>query len=640
MGILKISYENVKSIKDGYLTFSDLNILLGRNGAGKTNLQKYINYYFNNLTNNNIDIDIFDKQNPYNDFSKISVEYDCNDVLKIGNDQHEIFQQIISQLDDKKRITISLTQYKNNEITWSHSYNVRKVIKYLFPIYFIDVRNINLLDWENIWDLVGDLGQKRSKQEESLQIGLDSLLRGTYGDRYIGVLNSLKNELKVSGYDVSPFTNSEKFKQLYKFIFGGEKFKYQENSLNFYSSGFNSFNYIRIFYLILNLLHKDKLKHPLVILDEPEIGLHPTLIDELVEFISSSDGRISSLISTHSSRIIKNSIVLNKVNLFQVTEKNKKTTIRKIKRFEDEKLSRVITDKEASYYFSNGILFVEGVSEYELFTNKILRDIFPILKKIEIFSYNSNNISLDISHPYSRKLDIPHLLLLDSDKILTYSVEKQKFSITGDSYNPLKNEEIARIETFFYGEMRVFQHWRNRIKGISKKVEFNADKNTFTFNDQLFEEFRLLVKNYCISCGVYPVETTIEGVLINKNNYNLFYDWVMSENSDYDKKENIEKAYNMSNEIDYKINVLRILVEGKLDTLNKLKEDHLSNIENIVMRDGYKIILSSPKIQKGSGWVSKYVTYVHSKNENEASKFLNYFPELNDIMKSLEYVMK
>ncbi|WP_214758310.1 retron Eco8 family effector endonuclease [Exiguobacterium sp. S3] len=642
MGIQTVKYENVRSIKNCYLTFSELNILLGRNGSGKTNLQKYLNYFFENLTTNTILTDIFDKENPYNDYAKISVQYDLSNFIHSSDLEHEIFKKISCELDEGKTITLTLTQFKNNEIIWSHSYEIRKIIKYLFPIYFIDVRNIDLLDWENIWDLIGDLGQKRSLHEDTISFELNTLLKKIYGGKYIDNLLQLQNELKDYGYGVIPYNNSDKFKQLYKFIFGGENFNYKDNRLDFYSNGSNSFNYIRIFYLVLNLLHKDKFKHPLVILDEPEIGLHPTLIDELVNFISLNEARVQTLLSTHSSRVVKNSMSLSKVNIFQLIQQKNSTIIKKVKAFEDSRLNKVITDKEASYYFSSGILFVEGITEYELFTSRVLKEIFPVLKRIEIFSYDSNNTTLDISHPHRRKMNIPHLLLLDSDKILNFRDSTRNFTITGDIYNPLKNQKIIQEEMFHYGYKRKLRIVRNRINGISSKTKFNINESTFTFDDDLYRTFRTLVKNYCKYYNVYPVETTIEGVLINKENYTFFISWITSDYSRYSQKDKLKELIEKSGSVRYKVNILRTIVEGKLDTLVQLNSAHISSLPDNAMKNGYIDALNLQKVKKGSGWVVEFIEYVYNNlNEKEKEKqFSLLFPELTDIIKKLEFVME
>ncbi|MBO2535085.1 retron Eco8 family effector endonuclease [Rummeliibacillus suwonensis] len=643
MGIVKISFENIKSLKNTYLNLTDLNVLVGKNGAGKTNIQKYINYFYENLTQVNINKGIFDKENPYNDCAKISIEYNLKAFMEIGKEHSdsEVFKQIKQMMKDEKleTIDISFTQYKNNQIKWNQPYEVRKLIKYLFPIYFLDVRNLNVLDWESIWNLIGDLGQRRSEREEKLFLEFDELLKNTYGKKYLQNINNFQKDLENLEYGVVPYKNSGKFKQLYKFKFNGEVFNYKNNTFDYYSDGANSFNYLKIFYIVLSHLKIDRLKEPLVILDEPEIGLHPNLIDELIKFISIKEHQIQTLLSTHSSRVIKNSIILDNVNIFQISGTNKYSIIKKVKAFEDKKLNKIISDKEASYYFASGILFVEGVTEYELFTNEIIRNIYPIINKVDIFSYNSNNISLDVSHPNQRKMNIPYLLLLDMDKIINYDDIEKKFKVIGDSYNPLMNKEIEKREKYFYGKKRVLRQYRNRIKGISKKVVFPFNENTFSFNDKLYDEFVVYVKYYCMKYNVYPVETTIEGVVINKNNYHLFYEWIMQ--TDYKDKVKLREVVSKSDDIEYHLNVFRTLVEGKLYTISSLDEEKINSIVDSDIKDGYRILFKLHKLKKSSGWVSMFLEFIQNKltTNNELQKFTVLFPELTVIMKLLEIIM-
>lgn len=63
------------------------------------------------------------------------------------------------------------------------------------------------------------------------------------------------------------------------------------------------------------------------------------------------------------------------------------------------------------------------------------------------------------------------MLLLDLDKIIRYDEKTQKFSLKGDSYNPLKNEELERKEQFYYGHKRMAtKNLRSRIKGLTKTL--------------------------------------------------------------------------------------------------------------------------------------------------------------------------
>ena len=65
MPLTRLTIKNFKSIKYCDITLSDLNVLIGENGTGKTNLLDAISYFYYNLTGSNISTEIFDENNHY-----------------------------------------------------------------------------------------------------------------------------------------------------------------------------------------------------------------------------------------------------------------------------------------------------------------------------------------------------------------------------------------------------------------------------------------------------------------------------------------------------------------------------------------------------------------------------------------------
>lgn len=646
MGIINIEFTNVRSLGNAYVDLSTLNVLIGKNGAGKTNIQKYLYYFYENLLDKRIDSEVLDKNNPYNNYAQISVTYDLKRFIDIGdkveNKDNEFFLLINNLTGEKdSKITLTMKQNKNSDIVWNHDYYTRKLIKYLFPIYYLDIRSIDVYNWEDIWGIIGDLGQRRSKNESNLEHELKSMLKGIYGGKYIEYIDNLDKKISDLGYNVVSYKNSEKFEQIIKVKFGGEQFNFREKKLEYYSKGSNSYNYVMMFYSVLEIFSDSKIKSPIIILDEPEIGLHPTLIDKLIKYIYSIDKSIQSIISSHSPRLLKNVLINKDVNIFQVLEKNSQSFIRKVRNLENLRSKYVISDKEASYYFSDGILFVEGVTEYELFNNDNIRKIYKLLQNIEVFSYNSNNISLDASFPIHRNLDIPYILLVDMDKIMKYSESDKKFQISGDTFNPLKDSEIIYREKLMYGENRILSYYRSRIKGITSKVKFNYDPDYFIFDDKLFHTLRNLIKTYNKNYNVYPVNTTIEGVIINNHSYTLFYDWLINV-SNYNDKEDLKKIYKTNTSTSYKVNVLKTIVEGNLEPLFKITDERIENCLIDDIATGYKQVLKLEKLKKGSGWISEFIDYSYDKYKNDdiKKKFNELFPELADIIKTLQIIME
>lgn len=51
MSLSRVIIKNYKSIKHCDVTLSGLNVLIGENGTGKTNLLEAINYFYNNKLN-------------------------------------------------------------------------------------------------------------------------------------------------------------------------------------------------------------------------------------------------------------------------------------------------------------------------------------------------------------------------------------------------------------------------------------------------------------------------------------------------------------------------------------------------------------------------------------------------------------
>ena len=65
MPLTRLCIKNFKSIKSCDISFSELNVLIGENGTGKTNILDAINYFYRNLTESNTSDRIFDENNHY-----------------------------------------------------------------------------------------------------------------------------------------------------------------------------------------------------------------------------------------------------------------------------------------------------------------------------------------------------------------------------------------------------------------------------------------------------------------------------------------------------------------------------------------------------------------------------------------------
>ncbi|WP_341347852.1 retron Eco8 family effector endonuclease [Paenibacillus sp. FSL H3-0469] len=653
MSISKIQFRNLKSLKNIDLSLTDFNCLIGENGSGKSNVLKALAYFYNNLTENNLNFSLFDKNNPFNDFIEIKVTYNLNRLIKITQNNvdrqlleeiHPFFRRVLDLIfhyvSNDNHLRVELRQYRNNIVQWNVPYEVRNFLKNNFPIYLIDSRQIKLNDWENLWDIIGDMSKFKAIDDVHFEEEIKGLLKKTYGDKFLKDLGYIQTEFIKSEVELIPFNPNQKFTQIYQMQLGGKQFKHREEHLDYFSDGMNAYNYLKLLVNIVGKMTQAKLKEPLIIVDEPEIGLHPKYTDELVHSFIRHSKAVKVLIATHSPRMIKGVMSSSDASLYHFSLKQKYTLVKKMKGFTNLRENNIMSEKEASFYFSRGILFVEGPTELELFTNKHLRSLFPVLTEIDTYSYDSDNVKLKLTNPIEKNTSIPYLLLLDLDKIIRYDEKTQKFSLKGDSYNPLKNEELERKEQFYYGHKRMAtKNLRSRIKGLTKNTTFNPDAHWSFISDDYFSLLKSLIKSYCCYNNVYPVQTTIEGTLINSKNYSLVYKWLV----DVKGNKKIKEIYKFKVDDNYRTTTLRLLHSGKYDTLNVPEESKVNEIKDVSVQKIYNTIAEN-KTKKTDGWVSEFLEYyfnnyiyINDMSEDEKiNKFKSHFPELYDIIKFVQ----
>lgn len=155
-------------------------------------------------------------------------------------------------------------------------------------------------------------------------------------------------------------------------------------------------------------------------------------------------------------------------------------------------------------------------------------------------------------------------------------------------------------------------------------------------------QYKELIKSYCLSYNVYPVDTTIEGALINKQNVKIFKDWLITKDSYI--RENVENLYNISSNLDDVTSAFRLAVNGKYDTLKQIMNEQITNQFPDNIRKGYFLIRKlRKKFNKTSGWVTNWLDFVFynyinisESREARVNWFNFYFPELYDIIKNIE----
>ncbi|EMS71253.1 retron Eco8 family effector endonuclease [Ruminiclostridium cellobioparum] len=615
MSILRVQIENYKSIKKCSLSLSDINILIGENGSGKTNVISAIKYFYDNLLIPCNDESIFDVNNKYSNCIKISITYNlynlqkrCKQQLSANKSPHLSYFQKIVNMGTKGLITITLVKTKDKKVLWKGcNEKERALLHDLVPLYLIDSRALDLTDWSNLWEHIGDVVKTENKTSQLIKKDINNIV--TNEDyRLKNFYDELKKAFGNANVKVEKFTPKKYARVLSQVYFEGNEFDFKDNKLYHFSNGTNSFNYTKLLIEILILISEKKMKSPFIIIDEPEISLHHKLVDELSERILLTNKNIEFLISTHSPRMIKN-IMMNdseNSNVFHVRTIEQYSFISKMRLFnaKTENKSKIrITDQHANAYFSRLLFSIEGETELELFENKFIKELFPVLKQADIINkVMSDDVVKKIISPKIRRYSTPMVALVDMDKVIVKNKDINSFKIKTDLF---KDYHVDN-ERYYYTEKRKKTYIaRKRIGAMAQKCRFNYLLPFFSSVDTNYETFLGTIKNYFKEYGLVVAETTAEGMLINKDNQFKFWDFAKKYIFKSNNINNIELHYNSFSRND-KLNFLRLLFEGKSDYILKL--DEIKTFNPGIANNLYNVIMDN-RIIKTSGWVSRWIEF-------------------------------
>lgn len=692
MSIKKITIKNCKSIDFLELNLNmNINCFIGINNVGKSNIMKIINFFHTNLTSEFYDDSMFSKSNPYNDEVEISIEYDFKELLdkvqgsiNVNNgfldDFFSIFNfsQFHSGLDplndivdkvkkyvdkyiEKDKCTLTLKYNRQNKsINWNiKDYDFRAFISVRFPVFFLESRNIDLYNWESIWKLIGEIAPFRKKV--SITGNIEGIFESNNEGQgnYDSVIKDIISEIEKSNIRIQQSNIYEKISQIIQLQLGGKGFEYETHKLKIGSYGMNSYSFMSLYVkLILRLFNNKHLSSPLIMIDEPELHLHLKKIEQFTREIKDYE-RFSTtkwIFATHSPTFVKNIIVEHEdYEMFHVTNTEffNKSYVSRINGFKEKK-HKLISDNEANLFFSEVCVFVEGDTELEVFRNNNLRILYSKLNKIDIYAFEGKEDKLKLVNPNDRKTKINYLVIIDMDKILNYSPKKKKFTLSGSTYlNVIKNKNIIKREKYHYTKkfndtFRIRSEITQRLK--SNIFEIDSTGLCIEQSDERVEIIEL-IQQYYDQYNFIPLETTIEGAIINKRNYHLFYQWIKEHDWN---KEKFDNLYSTLQTEDHKTTFLRLVFFGKTDWFSSDKEGNNKNQEFVAKLKAIKEIRNQLKDStldfgdKTSGWVTSYLNWFFDsklKIENPDDVFVNRnlfqanFPELGKIIEKLEKML-
>ena len=604
MSIQSIKIKNLLSFNELIIdSFEDINCIVGKNNAGKSNLLKLIRYFYNKLDEKReLPPQLYSN---YSSFGTITFIYNISHIKKIvtanknvTNKKLGYFKEIYNLLIEKKHsdfFELTLKIYSNESIDWSiKNKKTRRIIADIYPFFDIESRHIDLYDWNKLWLLVSRLkpfNPHKVKQEEIIEFFDDNLNDNNSKNyrNYEHYIKIIEDNLETGSYSYS-----QKVLSFVKSGLKGQSFLIGQEGLESQSDGTNSHKFIETFISLLILLTRKAYITPILYIDEPEVGLHPKRNEELIENIYEVYKKIESktpyptiVLTTHSQNIVKQVIKLFKSNqqVLHFSKKEKKkdnvenysTIVQKMNsQYKDIRFLNIFSDNEARLFFSSFILFVEGETELEIFRNRKLINKFSVLTYIDI--YATNKVVFEAINPSYSNTSIPYLSIYDLDKIFIINLDKQNIDFKNEiinfkkldgtyakSYPSYKKKSSETKEyTVFKSTKFYFDFINNSKLNIKNNIFIDTIYNkgvNYDFNSLIdFTNKKVLKKS-----NIFVNRTTIEEVLINLESIKFLRQWLWT-----------------------------YLIEMELDT-ERLREIPDINIRNKAKRNKKKKILKNIK---------------------------------------------
>ena len=653
MPLIRIKIENFKSIKHCDISLSELNLFLGENGTGKTSILEAIYYFYQNLTEANINDSIFDENNRFSNEARITLYFDFSEFVKISksnSDDSYIFDDqpsakikyggyyktIISIAAKSKDriIPVCMSQIKGKPIRWNYSYEDRFIFKSLFPIFYVDTRTLDVTEWGYVWDILGELGKVSNDERKVIEAKISNILIDE-SKEISKKLKGISDIFSAADVSIEPAKSKDFAKILSKIYFSGATIHQKGKKLGYYSTGTNSVKYIELLLRAIYEIASAKLKEPIVLFDEPEISLHPLFMDELSESVIDVITKLRILISTHSARLTKNLLVGTElIALYNVKLLNKYTHIQHMKKFSQYSPSSKyrVTDDHINSYFSRAILFVEGETELELFSNPYLKLLYPKLRYVDIFKAMSEAPILNIMNPKLAQTNIPYICLIDMDKAISYNKDSKRFELKGEYIK--KNDKERFLYRNKHEEIPYLYHLRKRIEEMETSLRIHYYKPYFSCEDSNYYAFIEAIHDYLMFYNVFALNTTIEGCLINKYTVDFALEYLHQHKSEKDF--NPFNVYVSGLLTTDKVNALRIVYNGKSDLLFGHKQ-----LKKTIPTTDYSVIEKIMIGKKTSGWVSDYLdTYFQTISRSSSDFSVKAFKKYLDVDEQRKFVVK
>lgn len=330
----KLFIQNFKSLHDIELEMRPLNILIGANGSGKSNLIQFFEM-MSEAADGNLETFIRERigieellwkgDDTYhslievrfkNELNKsINADYGYRVVLRIRNYRVSIEEESLHSKEKTYLLTndrmAKITDDENEVmIPFNDYYDQSELFVSQFRdptrFQFLNVARVQLRDWS----VYGALGQKQFDAiymarplEPSFPLKLDHEYK-----RFVSVLYAFANEARYeSAQEELDYVLSSAFPDFKKLdirnMAAGRVALYWRTKQGWQIPASSlSDGILRFLGLAVLLLLPDP--PPLIAIDEPEIGLHPRLLPLLAALMKDASKRTQLIVTTHSPQLI------------------------------------------------------------------------------------------------------------------------------------------------------------------------------------------------------------------------------------------------------------------------------------------------------------------------------------------------
>lgn len=352
-----------KSIKESLVLKTPLiNIFIGQNNSGKSNILDAIEFCFaKDLRQSRL----------YYPKADIKLSLHFTDREQLQNDFPAKDAELILQNDNRVLV------FPNKEIKWDNKLTsiLSHKVKRLNEDYFKNFVAIDE-DYENLFD------------------------HPMAADKFKGIL-------KAHFPKISATRNAFDINYENEGLYEGDR----RVTIDRLGSGFQ-----RVFIILLYIIHPD---FPIILIDEPEIHLHPGMVEKLLWAMQNTQaGQI--LFTTHSPLFVT-PITLSQVT--RVVKENNNTKIFTLSQtnYNYKRLIQELNADNLEMFFADKVLLVEGVSD-KLLIRGLIDHYYQGEKDIKVVQTHGKG-NMTIYSDFLKAFQIPFAIVLDKDAIRTNHVK-------------------------------------------------------------------------------------------------------------------------------------------------------------------------------------------------------------------------